>query len=71
MDAILPSLLKTPYEEPEILDFGSIADHTFLRCGGTGVNGGGHTPPKDFPYPPAYHLDKFGECSALALAVSP
>lgn len=58
----------TAYEIPEITDFGSIAENTFLRCGGAGENGSGDVPPKDYPYPPVYHLDKFGECSALAFA---
>lgn len=53
-----------PYSVPQIVDYGSIAEHTFTRCGGTHA-------PKDHPYPPAYHLDKFNECSALDLAVSP
>jgi hypothetical protein len=53
-----------PYSVPEIVDYGSIAEHTFTRCGGTHA-------PKDHPYPPLYHLDKFNECSALDLAVSP
>ncbi len=53
-----------PYSAPQIVDYGSIAEHTFTRCGGTHA-------PKDHPYPPAYHLDKFNECSALDLAVSP
>jgi hypothetical protein len=46
------------YEAPEIVDYGSIAEHTFIRCGGT------HSK-KDFPDVP-HHIDKFGECSATA-----
>ena len=53
-----------PYSVPKIVDYGSIAEHTFTRCGGTHV-------PKDHPYPPLYHLDKFNECSALDLNLSP
>lgn len=53
-----------PYSVPKIVDYGSIAEHTFTRCGGTFA-------PKDHPYPPLYHLDKFNECSALDLNLSP
>jgi hypothetical protein len=42
------------YEKPEIADYGSIADHTFTRCGGVGPKVG------DFR---TCELDKFGECS--------
>jgi hypothetical protein len=42
------------YEKPEIVDYGSIADHTFTRCGGVGPKVG------DFR---TCELDKFGECS--------
>ena len=57
-----PAML--PYNVPKIVDYGSIAEHTFTRCGGTHA-------PKDHPYPPLYHLDKFNECSALDLNLSP
>lgn len=57
-------LAMIPYNAPQIVDHGSIAEHTFTRCGGVHA-------PKDHPYPPAYHLDKFNECSALDIAVSP
>ena len=42
------------YERPTVVDHGSIARHTFTRCGGTDH-------PKDWQQFP---LDKFGECSA-------
>jgi hypothetical protein len=29
------------YEIPEVIDYGSISDHTFTRCGGTGPKIGG------------------------------
>ena len=41
------------YEKPTITDHGSIAKHTFTRCGGAFA-------PKDFRNFP---VDKFGECS--------
>lgn len=44
---------RTRWAEPEITDHGSIAQHTFTRCGGTG-------PPKDHRI---FGLDTFGECS--------
>jgi hypothetical protein len=47
------------YTAPEIVDFGSIAQHTFTRCGGPA---GG--PKKDFPDVPN-HIDNHGECSGL------
>jgi hypothetical protein len=55
--------MEREYEAPAIVLLGPIAELTLSRCGGTGVNGGGHTPPKDFPWVP-HHIDKFGECSA-------
>jgi hypothetical protein len=27
--------LDMTYEAPQVIDYGSIADHTFTRCGGT------------------------------------
>lgn len=42
------------YEKPEIVDYGSIADHTFTRCGGVGPKLG------DFR---SCELDNFQECS--------
>ena len=56
-----------PFAPPAIEDFGSIADHTFSRgqCGPLKPNGSGSVPPKDFPYPPNWHCDKYGEISAL------
>ncbi|HZT92722.1 MAG TPA: hypothetical protein VFA05_11845 [Gaiellaceae bacterium] len=50
------------YAQPEILDYGSIADHTFIRCGGTHA-------PKDPPGKP-FHYDKFNECSATETGLS-
>jgi hypothetical protein len=52
------------YEAPQVFDYGSIAEHTFTRCGGTHA-------PKDYPYPPNYHLDKFNECSEITTGLSP
>lgn len=46
------------FERPEIIDHGSIADHTFFRCES---GNDGASLPKDFrDFPP----DKFGECSS-------
>lgn len=52
------------YERPDVIDHGSIADHTFTRAGG-GTNDpsqcqGRATPPKDFR---VAKLDCFGEYS--------
>lgn len=45
---------KLRFETPTVTDHGSIADHTYTRCGGAGPM------PKDWrTFPP----DKFGECS--------
>ena len=50
------------YQKPEIVDLGSISQHTFTRCGGVVPP----FPPKDFPETPNTHIDKFNECSALS-----
>lgn len=42
------------YEHPTVIDHGTIAEHTFSRCGGD------TSPPKDWQ---DFPLDKFGECS--------
>ena len=47
------------YERPEIIDHGSIAEHTFYRC--ESGNPDGWAPPKDFR---DFPHDKFGECSS-------
>lgn len=47
------------YETPTIIDHGSIAEHTFTRCGGSGP------PKKDFPES-EHKLDKFNECSGIS-----
>lgn len=44
------------FERPTIIDHGSIAEHTFLRC----PSGEGDWPPKDYR---DFPLDKHGECS--------
>jgi hypothetical protein len=49
------------YEKPSVIDFGSIADHTFSRCN-PNVTG---TPIKDFIDVP-HHIDNHLECSALS-----
>jgi len=48
------------YEKPEVMDFGSIAEHTFSTCNPavTGTPGKG---PDDVPY----HIDHHLECSGL------
>jgi hypothetical protein len=46
------------YERPKVVDYGSIAAHTFTRCGAP------EGPRKDFPDVP-HHIDNHGECSAL------
>jgi hypothetical protein len=59
--------MKVRFAPPAIEDFGSIAQHTFSRghCGPLVPNGSGSVPPKDSPYPPQWHCDKWGEISAL------
>ena len=47
------------YETPRVIDFGSIAEHTFTRCDDS--TGGETAPPKD---PNIFGHDKFGECSS-------
>lgn len=48
---------------PAVVDYGSIASHTFTRCPeGWGEEG---DPPKD-PSFANTHFDKFGECSSLS-----
>lgn len=49
-----PRRSRMRYEKPEIVDYGSIADHTFTRCGGIGPKLG------DFR---SCELDNFQECS--------
>lgn len=46
------------YSKPEVVDYGSIAHHTFTRCGAP------YGPRKDFPNVP-HHIDTHGECSGL------
>ena len=47
------------YEKPSITDLGSIAEHTFYRCGEAGNP---ESPkPKDFR---VFPVDKHGECSS-------
>lgn len=41
------------YEKPVVIDYGSISEHTFTRCGGD-------EHPKDWQ---TCALDKFDECS--------
>lgn len=50
------------FENPEIVDHGSIAEHTFTRCGNADPTSfmGINPPPKDKDN---FRLDKFGECS--------
>jgi hypothetical protein len=60
--------VRQTYEAPKVFDHGSIAENTFARCGGRGINGGGKTPPKDFPWVP-HHIDKFGECSSTGPSI--
>ena len=62
--------MRIAFEKPRIEDFGSIAEHTFTRCGGTGYTGPGTAPaapPKDFPWVPN-KLDNFGECSGTGIS---
>jgi hypothetical protein len=48
------------YEQPKVIDHGSIIEHTFYRCeSGSGVEG--VDPPKDWR---DFPLDKHGECSS-------
>lgn len=53
------------FEQPTIIDHGSIAEHTFFRCesGSPQQFMGQDPPPKDFR---DFPLDKFGECSEPA-----
>lgn len=44
---------RLQFEHPTIRDHGTIAEHTFTRCGGEHA-------PKDYR---EFPLDKFGECS--------
>lgn len=46
------------FEHPEIIDHGSIADHTFFRCDSGNPDA---SIPKDFR---DFGTDKFGECSS-------
>lgn len=47
------------FEHPTVTDHGSIAQHTFFRCGSG--NPTDDAPPKDFR---DFPTDKFGECSS-------
>jgi hypothetical protein len=47
------------YERPEIVDYGSITDHTFSRCNPSAP---APIPPKG-PADVPHHIDKFLECS--------
>ena len=52
------------YEKPAIIDYGSIADHTFYRCAGGNP---GAEKPKD---PDLCEHDKHGECSCGVTGLS-
>ena len=47
------------YEQPAVVDHGSIAAHTFSRCASGDPSP--DAPPKDFE---DFPLDNFGECSS-------
>jgi hypothetical protein len=49
------------WEAPTIVDYGSIAEHTFSRCNPAAPN---KKPPKDSIDVP-HHIDNHLECSAL------
>ena len=53
------------YEAPSIVDYGSITEHTFTTCGGSGMHPSkpGKKPVPKGPMSPTTHFDKFGECS--------
>jgi hypothetical protein len=51
-------------ERPLIVDYGSIAEHTFTRCPPADPG----APPKDFTVCPE---DKFDECSCPSVTISP
>jgi len=54
------------YEAPTVVDFGSIADHTFTRCAtAVGLPG---SPPKDTML--CKH-DNIGECSCTDTGLTP
>jgi hypothetical protein len=55
------------YESPRVVDFGSIADHTFSRCNPTGAQPGpgGNVPRKGSDQVP-FHFDNMQECSGLS-----
>jgi hypothetical protein len=54
------------YEKPTVVDFGSIAEHTFTRC--ADATGNSDAPPKDLNL--CSH-DKFGECSCHETGLTP
>lgn len=54
------------YTAPLVVDYGSIADHTFTRC--SDATGGGDDPPKDYQI---CEHDKFGECSCGHTGLTP
>jgi hypothetical protein len=54
------------YEIPAVIDFGSIAEHTFTRC--DTASGGVGAPPKDWM---TCEHDKFGECSCGSTGLTP
>jgi hypothetical protein len=53
------------YEAPRVIDYGSIAEHTFTRCEGAT---GSDTPPKDFMI---CDHDNHGECSCANTGLTP
>jgi hypothetical protein len=71
--------VRVNYEVPKIVDYGSIAEHTFTVCNPGGAipkpKGGSGEPPT--PPPPkgpmtlTTHFDDFMECSETSGAFSP
>jgi len=53
------------YEAPKVVDYGSIAEHTFTRCPGGDPNA---DMPKDFM---VCEHDKHGECSCGETGLTP
>lgn len=54
--------MNQAYTRPEIVDYGSISDHTFSRCNPAAPK---ENPPKDSIDVP-HHMDDHLECSALS-----
>jgi hypothetical protein len=54
------------YHSPAVVDYGSIADHTFSRCN---PNAPEEIPPKDSADVP-HHIDNHLECSAIDTGLS-